>query len=1393
MFTSKLTTLGRGITSRIVLTTDPPAPAEFPALNSDDPCASTRRKAVCLTGVLLGAALAALAQGTDPLPISHPVMHLTAEEKQLVEASFNRAPQYSGPPSFDRSPGGSLSLLSRLPYIPAQRNQGSCGDCWQWAGTGVMEVAHDVQDGVHDRLSVQYLNSCEYAAIGKTCCSGGWLSDVATFYSATGYNQAIPWANPGATWQDGDASCDTSCGGVATSPAYPISHIAVVSIATRGVGQVQAIANIKSVLSQNKAVWFAFFMGQGSDWSDFDTFWNSQPESVVWTNFYCGQAYGSGGAGHAVLCVGYNDDDPNNSYWIIVNSWGTTAGRPNGIFRVAMNLDYDCSDSGGGQDLYWQTLDMQYTAPNSPIITSQPANQTVSVGGTATFSVGASGSAPLSYFWKRGGSFIAGATASTYSTNNMQLPDSGAQFSCVVSNSYGSILSSNAILTVTSTLVQNGGFEAGNFTNWGGSQSGASVTSSSIYVHSGTYGARLGPVGSLGYLTQTIPTVPGSSYRISLWLNNTNGSSPNEFQVSWGGAILYDGVNLGALAWTNLQLTATATNASTVLQLGFRQDPSYLGLDDVSVTPQFNDFCSTAILIPSATYTNSQSTTNATSTGDPTPTCVGGFGKGVWYSYTALASGQLVVDTIGSGFDTGLALYTGSCGSLSQVACDDDSGGNLTSKITISATGGVTYYILAGGYNGYSGNLVLHLAFTPSGVPPTITTQPANQTVPAGGSATFTIGATGTAPLSYYWKRGGAFIAGATGTSYTTNNVQLADSGSLFSCLVSNAYGTMLSSNAMLFVTTTETVMPLPPHQTTYSGSARGFWFTAPRSFVITGVEVPAEAGTGNQSIAVVRFNSDEPPTYPNTTNDFTVLFLTQNNPATGKIAANILVTQGEWIGVMGVRGDVNSYGVGPYTSDILGTPVTLTRMGMQYPLSSTAPQDLWQEPSGNISRVMVYVSSATPQPPFITSQPTNQAVAVGGTATFSVTSSGTAPLSYFWKRNGAFITGATASSYTTNNVQLADSGAQFSCLVSNACGTTNSLAATLTVTSPSPAGNVAYLRSTSGLPWGRSDNEGILTMVFGTNWQDFRYETVNTGGLFSADNKFIFMEGSDSSALEMGVFLTNNLPAISNWVNAGGSLFLNAAPNQGTNIYFGFGVTLTYSDFTDTGVAVNPAHAIFNGPYLPVGTSFSGNHFGHATASGAGLIGLLTNSANGHLVLAEQNYGSGHLLVGGMTLPSWHSPQPQATNLLANILAYGASVVPTNLITFDDLPATTNGIQVTNDYRGLSWSNFYALDALHYPNTSGYQVGMISASNVAYNANGSPAAISSASLFNLVSAYLTAAWNQNLQVQALGYNGPALLYSNTYVLSATNPTLINFYYRTCPQSGPFRGFCFSA
>ncbi len=148
----------------------------------------------------------------------------------------------------------------------------------------------------------------------------------------------------------------------------------------------------------------------------------------------------------------------------------------------------------------------------------------------------------------------------------------------------------------------------------------------------------------------------------------------------------------------------------------------------------------------------------------------------------------------------------------------------------------------------------------------------------------------------------------------------------------------------------------LPEQTDPFSGpDARGYWFTAPKDFAITGVEVPTDASEGNQSIAVVRFTA-EPPLFDATTDDFEVLFLTQDDSATGMIPTYIEIASGDVIGVLGSRNGVASYASAPFASSIDGLPITLRRLGMHFPLASTAPQQLFtEEEGGSISRVRLF------------------------------------------------------------------------------------------------------------------------------------------------------------------------------------------------------------------------------------------------------------------------------------------------------------------------------------------------------------------------------------------------------------------------------------------------------
>jgi hypothetical protein len=91
----------------------------------------------------------------------------------------------------------------------------------------------------------------------------------------------------------------------------------------------------------------------------------------------------------------------------------------------------------------------------------------------------------------------------------------------------------------------------------------------------------------------------------------------------------------------------------------------------------------------------------------------------------------------------------------------------------------------------------------PAAAAPLITTQPVSASAIGGSTATFTVAATGTAPLSYQWQKNGAAISGATDASYTTPAAAIADNGAMFAAVVTNSAGSVTSSSATLTVTAT--------------------------------------------------------------------------------------------------------------------------------------------------------------------------------------------------------------------------------------------------------------------------------------------------------------------------------------------------------------------------------------------------------------------------------------------------------------------------------------------------------------------------------------------------------------------------------------------------------------
>ena len=146
------------------------------------------------------------------------------------------------------------------------------------------------------------------------------------------------------------------------------------------------------------------------------------------------------------------------------------------------------------------------------------------------------------------------------------------------------------------------------------------------------------------------------------------------------------------------------------------------------------------------------------------------------------------------------------------------------------ASDGSLYYLARGGGDVY------RVRYTASSAP-SITSHPANRTVAAGQSASFTVAGSGTAPLRYQWQRNGANIPNATSTTYTMTTTA-ADNGATFRAVVSNDFGSATSNAATL------TVVSNGAPTGSISSPAAGTRYRGGQTFTFSGTGTDLEDGT---------------------------------------------------------------------------------------------------------------------------------------------------------------------------------------------------------------------------------------------------------------------------------------------------------------------------------------------------------------------------------------------------------------------------------------------------------------------------------------------------------------------------------------------------------------------
>jgi Pro-kumamolisin, activation domain/Concanavalin A-like lectin/glucanases superfamily/Immunoglobulin domain/Bacterial Ig domain/Immunoglobulin I-set domain/Viral BACON domain len=682
----------------------------------------------------------------------------------------------------------------------------------------------------------------------------------------------------------------------------------------------------------------------------------------------------------------------------------------------------------------------------------------------------------------------------------------------VFSNLTGALVQNLPFTLQTGELpLQNGGFELGNFTGWTltGNTVGMLVSPNPAYVHSGVYGAELGPQGSLGYLNQTLATSPGQVYLISFWLENLGVSGPDEFQVNWNGSTVFDELNAGTSGWTNIQILVGASGTNSILQFGARNDNASFGLDDVAV------------------------------------------------------------------FQSAVP-----------------------------------------------------------GTPPTITTQPVNEAVTAGLTATFTAGVTGIEPIYYQWQLGTSNIMGATNATLMLSPVTPGEAGN-YTVVVSNAFGLTNSSNAVL---TVNVPMCDPPPSSLVSwwaaegnpadsfgannGVVQGNLTYVPgvvgQAFqfdgTTTAVHVPASASmnvgtnsgltiegwikpsslTANQPLAdwnngsdtlAVHFWINQPVIWSGTGTGSMIGVLDDNAGGNHWIdsPANVLSTN-SWNHVA-LTYDQASGTAALYLN---GTAVAVQNLGSFTPLTTYDFYLGYSPPdpsfsvgyySGLMDEMSVYNTALSSNQiqaiynagstgkcavaPVIAGQPQSETVFAGSTASFSVNAGGSQPLSYQWSLNQTNIPAATNATLVLTDVQLEQSGNIYSVLVTNLEGSTNSSNAVLTVNPPPPcappaASLVSWWAAEGNTADSFGGNNGVaqgnLTYAPGEVDQAFQFDGASAAVHVPASTSMNV--GTNSGLTIEGWIKPSSLTAnqpLAEWNNGSDTLAVHFWINQPT-IYSGNG-----------------------------------------------------------------------------------------------------------------------------------------------------------------------------------------------------------------------------------------------
>jgi hypothetical protein len=637
--------------------------------------------------------------------------------------------------------------------------------------------------------------------------------------------------------------------------------------------------------------------------------------------------------------------------------------------------------------------------------------------------------------------------------------------------------------------------------------------------------------------------------------------------------------------------------------------------------------------------------------------------------------------------------------------------------VILTVRPGVGGYAVISGMQISAGTLV-------TGTPPSIVTQPRSQTVGGGTNVTFTVVAAGTAPLSYQWRFNGTNISAATVTALTLTNAQVAQAGS-YSVRVTNLYGSVTSSNAILTVNPGGSCVPPPAGLVSWwRAEANALDQAGTNNGTLVG---NTTYGTGRVGQAFVLDGRGDAVSVGNPTNlqlqNFTIeAWIKRANGSLasfgGEGAGHIFggsyggyvfglwddgqLTLGQ-IGISGVESaraitDTNGFHHVAVTKS--GSTVVFYMDGAGETSAAYNPAfvfgggfaigargtDFGASFLGSLDEVSIYnraLSAAEvqaiykaggagkctePTSPFISSQPANQTVSLGGTATFTVVAGGKAPLSYQWRVSGTNIAGATGSALTFSNVQSAQAGS-YSVRVTNAFGSILSSNATLTVTQAAP-NTLINLDFGAGPATGGSPKTGPAAVGQATNdfWNFYtRDDDSGAWRTFGALSNLKFANG----ALSSGGMTVLNAPGA--WADGSSDPMYNSYiyPFDGGNVtvtvtnlaagqydFYIYGPDGNYEltvGATDYGVKTAVDHPVINPPVWQEGRQYA-------------LYRRVSVGAGQGVILTVRPGGGGYAVISGMQIASSDAGQLQRQTAQLRLIS---------------LPSASVGSQMQLELRG--------------------------------------------------------------------------------------------------------------